>query len=81
MFKDCVARADIFASPQKSAWFDNACVPTPVDPTKPRQQSTNTNNEYLGPSLFLLERNKKKSFYFFNYSTSISLRTLHALSL
>ena len=39
IFKDCVARAGIFASPQKSALFDNACVPK-TDPCRPNKTST-----------------------------------------
>ena len=39
IFKDCVAHADIFASPQKSALFDKACVPK-TDPCRPNKTPT-----------------------------------------
>ena len=42
-FIDCVARADIFASPQKSAWFDNACVLRKNDPCRPNKSPTTKN--------------------------------------
>ena len=41
------------------------------------QQNPDTNNKYLGLSLFLLEHDKNKSFYYFNYSTSVSLHWTH----
>ena len=54
--------------------------PTPVDPTKPRQQNKNMNNENLGLTLFLLEHNKNKSFHYFNYSSSSTSLSKHTLS-
>ena len=56
-----------FASPKRSAWFDNACV-LKADhrgPSKTLQQNTDTNNENLGLSFFLLELSKNKSFHCF----------------
>ena len=53
--------------------FTNECVngkPSPVDPVEPQQQNTDSTNEYLGLSLFLLERKRNKSLNTFNLSAS-----------
>ena len=82
-FLKTVWRVQIFLLRHRKVLYLTMCVcqkPTAVDPTKPRQQSTNTNNEYLGLSLFLLEHNKNKSFHYFNYSPSSTSLSKHTLS-
>ena len=44
VFKDCVGPADIFASSQKSALFDNACV-LKTDPCQPNKTLTTHKHE------------------------------------
>ena len=70
IFKDCVARADMFAAPQKSAWFDNArvlktdpCRPNKTPTTKHKHEQRTTNISDSRSSYWNIT---KISFYYFN---------------